>query len=720
MKKIVEILRKNKLITGIIGLIVGGLVVIGFFNLTDNPIKPVLEIEAGVEYITVEQFLKDAKSNVKAEIVSDVTKIQLNHVGEHEIKIRVKGKVFQSKLLIKDTIAPIVRTADLSLPSDGEIKAEQFIAKAEDKTSLKYVVINEKEIDRNKDSEQIVKIRVTDEGNNQVEVSAKLVFLKLIESINLDVSKTRKLKKEDFVSNGKSLEGFEILTDLNKLSLSSAGKKEIEYVYKGKRGIIMVTVEDKEPPKVVFKDAEIWLGEDMRPERFISSISENGDYKVEFSNQLPMQEGTHSVSIRVVDTGGHKVEKVVKAVIRKDYEKPVIHNVRNFDYYPIYGGGFAASVYATDNRDGRVAVSVDTSKVNQSKKGSYPVTYTAKDSAGNVATATANVYVWAYEPQGSSGDEQLDKLADSVLKSIVHSRMSKYEQARAVFNWAGRFRSSYINYGAIGDKRNEAIRGFTRQNGNCYTVAYTQQVMFQRLGIPTNIRLRAPSGKPDDDGHGWTIFNLGNGWRVSDPLWSSFDKTEAQLSKIYEMYGYRAVNMWNSVPNHIRKEIDFVEFGYKKVNDVNVRKGFEVKVEEGSRGYTIYEYDVYMLKGKEISSPVNIKKTIVKPVEGKIVVGTDNIKPIISGVKPIVVTQGDPIDYTSHIVVSDNAYHPRTKAKEPVKLVVIEKFTSEKVGTFVIQYKAIDASGNETIEKTTLTVQEKVVEEQPSVEKGNE
>lgn len=50
-------------------------------------------------------------------------------------------------------------------------------------------------------------------------------------------------------------------------------------------------------------------------------------------------------------------------------------------------------VYAQDNRDAKITLKVDTSKVNFKKKGTYTITYTAEDKAGNVSKKTAKIAV---------------------------------------------------------------------------------------------------------------------------------------------------------------------------------------------------------------------------------------------------------------------------------------------------------------------------------------
>src|SRR5690554_1280615 len=78
----------------------------------------------------------------------------------------------------------------------------------------------------------------------------------------------------------------------------------------------------------------------------------------------------------------------------EDNEGPVIYGAK--DFYVDEGASnidYLLGVYAIDDIDGEVDVTVDASKVNTNVAGVYEVTYTAQDSAGNETTITIEVTV---------------------------------------------------------------------------------------------------------------------------------------------------------------------------------------------------------------------------------------------------------------------------------------------------------------------------------------
>ena len=79
-------------------------------------------------------------------------------------------------------------------------------------------------------------------------------------------------------------------------------------------------------------------------------------------------------------------------------------------------------------------------------------------------------------------------------------------------------------------------------------------------------------------------------------------------------------------------------------------------------------------------------------------VTVDNTPPVITGVEPLEVAQGEPISYKKNIEVTDD-YDPN-----PTLEVDTTEVNSDKRGTYDVTYIATDAAGNETRETTTIKI----------------
>jgi transglutaminase/protease-like cytokinesis protein 3 len=198
-------------------------------------------------------------------------------------------------------------------------------------------------------------------------------------------------------------------------------------------------------------------------------------------------------------------------------------------------------VKAKDNCPDGLSFTVDSSQVNLQEVGTYPVTYIAKDLAGNETTVTVNVVVM----EQTYSIEEVNMHADQVLSSIITEGMSQYDKAFAIFNYTKR-NIGYINDSGKGDYVKAAYEGLVYHRGDCYVYASTAKVLLDRAGIKNMDIERIPAGKEMhywnlvdiEDGHGWYHFDTTpRQVRAEMFLW-----TDAQLMEYshanYNCYNY--------------------------------------------------------------------------------------------------------------------------------------------------------------------------------------
>ena len=134
-----------------------------------GPVRRKVTAEAGTQ-LDIKDFLK--KEDVKAEFVTDVSEISLDHVGEHKILLKANGKERKSRLIIKDTIAPKAKVADSVVNVGGTRKAEELVTDITDATDVTCSF--EKKPDFSKEGTVSVTVVLTDEGGNKTEVKANV------------------------------------------------------------------------------------------------------------------------------------------------------------------------------------------------------------------------------------------------------------------------------------------------------------------------------------------------------------------------------------------------------------------------------------------------------------------------------------------------------------------------------------------------------------------
>lgn len=163
---------------------------------------------------------------------------------------------------------------------------------------------------------------------------------------------------------------------------------------------------------------------------------------------------------------------------------------------------FKKYVSATDDRDGKVKFTVDTSKINWKKEGVYKIKFTAKDKAGNQSTAWAKVQVFI---PGAA-----ESAADGILKTITKESWSNTKKARAIYSYVSTH-CYYIHESSHANWRTIALNGIRYGTGDCYTFYSLSRLLLTRAGIPNILISRYPVLRQDAH-HYWNLAYVQGGW----------------------------------------------------------------------------------------------------------------------------------------------------------------------------------------------------------------
>lgn len=220
-----------------------------------------------------------------------------------------------------------------------------------------------------------------------------------------------------------------------------------------------------------------------------------------------------------------KKKKLETKWASKDHEAPVISGLVGKDsynwqnksepYMVVYSDkkyDYSKYVKAVDKQDGKVKLQVDTSAVNKKKAGTYTITFSAVDKAGNKAVATAKIQ-WRIP-------KQVDYMADDVLKRITNSQWSDQKNAKAIYKYV-RQNYGYVDSNDHASWENSAVYGYRYGSGNCFVYHSVAKSLLTRLGIP-NITITRYKGY---GGHWWNLVYI-NGWY-------HFDTTPRQRAAVF-------------------------------------------------------------------------------------------------------------------------------------------------------------------------------------------
>lgn len=315
--------------------------------------------------------------------------------------------------------------------------------------------------------------------------------------------------------------------------LDTVGCHTLRIRTKGKERNVLLIIEDTTAPTVTLHPVDIWLGDSVSPEMFVSSADEVSPLVVRFSNGEPnlALAGQQLVYLEVSDICGNTAPFVATHLnIQEDTEPPVISGAKDRTVIIGESVSYKQGVTAVDNRDGNVSIKVDSSAVDPTKPGKYEVTYTATDNSGNISTKTVTFRFGTADELNI--DIELEKYVTKVANKIFKSGMTDGEKAKAIYNWC-RNNIGYSGHSDKGNWKKAAIAGFKKHSGDCYTYFACSKALFEYCGIE-NIDVVKVRNSNSESRHYWSLVNVGTGYYHFDATprvggFNGFMRTDKQI-----------------------------------------------------------------------------------------------------------------------------------------------------------------------------------------------
>ena len=291
------------------------------------------------------------------------------------------------------------------------------------------------------------------------------------------------------------------------MDINTVADYEIAVIIAKKEYFSTLHVVDTRKPKAVTKDMQIYKDNSLEPMDFIEKIDDATKTRICFAKTPDFSAaGIQDVKIRITDAGENSVTVSARLEIIEDTEPPDIEGVEELTVAVGDSISYKKNVTVSDNYDERVKLEIDNGEVDLNTVGDYPVTYRAKDAAGNEAEESTVVHVKPPSVETAT-EEMVNKKADEILRQITTDNMSQYEKANAIFNWV---------HGSIGwsdgtPKTNwiqGAYRGLFSRRGDCYVYASASKCLLTRAGI-ANMDIGFVTERRT---HFWNLIDIGEGW----------------------------------------------------------------------------------------------------------------------------------------------------------------------------------------------------------------
>lgn len=488
-------------------------------------VKEVLEWEINSVLPTANDFLAVNRNAARYE--EGTPELSTSELGETVVYISLDGTTYKSTLRIVDTVAPVFNCKPTIVAVNSIPNADSLIDFYQDSTDVQFTFASEP--DTSQIGSVICTIIATDEGGNQATQEVELVVCdEILElaTVNYEQTAQNLLQMLGYTSDGN---GDEVV-----LEASFTGTKFLEL--SSTKGVISLAVHvtDTDAPTAKAVNVSGYTLYTHTADEFVSDIQDGSPVTISFVTEPNWSlAGQQNVNISLVDAVGNETVITTKLNLTDDTTPPSIYAAIDRYCYVNEAVSYLKEVFAEDNADPDVTITVDKSQVDTKSKGTYPVTYTATDRSGNETSVTVK---YTFIEQTVS-DEDLEALVDRIFAKILTDDMSLAEQANAIYEYVyGR-----IWYTGQSDKTNwkyEAYNGLTQGVGDCFTFYAAEYLLLTHIDCQV-LSVERLNGKTL---HYWCLVNLGTGWyhfdacNVGPEKIHAFMKTTEELVPLSEQY----------------------------------------------------------------------------------------------------------------------------------------------------------------------------------------
>ncbi len=197
-----------------------------------------------------------------------------------------------------------------------------------------------------------------------------------------------------------------------------------------------------------------------------------------------------------------------KLLYIRDDQAPSIWGARERQ---VYVGGTIAyreGVSVIDAVDPEPELRVDSSQVDLSTPGTYPLIYTATDANGNESSVETTVTVLEL-PEGWATAEEIDEVLEDLIQELKLESKTAKQQVYSIYGWCHE-NLKYQGHTDRSDVRQAAYHMLTTGTGDCYGYYALSKALFDMLGLP-NIDVVKVKNHSEDSNHFWSLVSVDGG-----------------------------------------------------------------------------------------------------------------------------------------------------------------------------------------------------------------
>ncbi|MBO4746997.1 MAG: transglutaminase domain-containing protein [Clostridiales bacterium] len=461
-------------------------------------------VEAGTP-VSASDFVRFKKDKKSAAFQYGTSAYDVSVPGEYNVTIQLGKKTYDSKLIVTDTIAPVLSAAPKTAMYGQTIPAEDFIVTMDDQTACTVEFTSEPDFERV--GTQDISLTCHDLGGNVASATTQLRVIGIYPEITMEAGSKRP-EASSFAFGEKDAA---LLTPLSDIQMDVPGDYTISFSVDGIRYDSILHLEDTTPPRATGIDYEGFAGYPKTAEELVDGLTDATEVTVEFVEDPKFDEpGERDIQIRLIDAAGNEDVVTSHINLKADDEAPVISGAKDISIITGQAIAYKDHVTVTDNADPDIAYTVDNSAVDINTEGTYKVTYSATDKAGNTTSVEITVTV-VYRPYT---EDDVWELCDQILAQIINDNMSEKEKVEAIFNWVD-WSIKYQGHATKISWVQGAYEGLKNRIGDCFTIASTCHALYTRAGFETFMIERYPITYAQ---HFWNAVKIDGVWYHCDAL----------------------------------------------------------------------------------------------------------------------------------------------------------------------------------------------------------
>ncbi len=329
---------------------------------------------------------------------------------------------------------------------------------------------------------------------------------------NVTVEAGGQITAEQFLEDPSEHESVSFVSDITAIDMTRVGLYDIRLLVDGKEYSATLQIQDTVAPtgKPV-EGLSTEKGVLPKAEELVTGVTDIGPVEIRYQTEPDVNTGgTATALVLLTDQAGNTATVKVELTVLVDQVPPVIEGAQDREFYVDDSVAYREGITVTDDQDPAPSLKIDNSQVDPSTAGTYPVTYTATDAAGNATTVTVQ-FTFKEKPAGYVEPEVVYELAQKVLDRITTEDMTDMEVAFAIYRWV----STNIGYTGHSDKSSWTIgayQAFTKYSGDCFTYYAAAKALYDVAGIENIDVVKVVTPETSQSSHYWSLINLGDGW----------------------------------------------------------------------------------------------------------------------------------------------------------------------------------------------------------------